>query len=99
MRELLEAALGVAQRGGASYTEIRAVEREHERIQLKNGHVDSTGADASAGVGVRVLADGAWGFAASAYLDAAHLEAAVRLAIDIARASAAVNGPGLRLPS
>ena len=98
MRELLEAALDVAQRGGASYTEIRAVEREHERIQLKNGHVDSAGADASTGVGVRVLTDGAWGFAATAYLDAAHLEAAVRLAIDIARASAAVNGPGLRLP-
>ncbi len=99
MRELLEAALGAAQRGGATYTEIRALEREHERIQLKNGHMDRADTEISAGVGVRVLVAGAWGFAATAYLDAAHLESAVRLAIDIARASAAVNGAGLRLPS
>lgn len=95
--ELLAEGLGVAKQLGASYTEIRIVEREHERIQIKNGHVDSTGSDQSAGVGVRVLANGAWGFAATPHIDSASITIAVRQAVDIAYASAAVNGGGIRL--
>lgn len=99
MQDLLGDALDTAKRIGASYTEVRIVEREHEHIQLKSGHVDRAGSEVSAGVGVRVLANGAWGFAATAHIDTASIEAAVRQAIEIAQASAAVNGAGIHLPA
>ena len=50
---------------GASYADARVVERESESVTVKDGQVESVDRDADRGVGVRVIVDGSWGFAAS----------------------------------
>lgn len=92
MNDLIDRALDAAQRGGASYADIRLVERETESLTVKNGLLESAASDRSEGFGVRTLVDGAWGFAASARLEPAEIERVTREALAIARASGLVRG-------
>jgi len=86
--ELLEKLLDTAAVEGASYADVRRVSRVSESLGVKNGGVDVASVHQSAGVGIRVLADGAWGFASSSSPRPADLEATVRLAVQLARAAA-----------
>ena len=87
MKELIDRALDAAQRGGADYADVRIVERENESITVKNGALEAANSNASAGFGVRVLVDGAWGFSSSAVLEPTEFERIAREALEIARAS------------
>jgi TldD protein len=91
MKELAEAALNAAQVKGASYADVRLDEHVTQDIVVKNGQLAAVSDDASEGFGVRVIVDGAWGFAGSARLDKAEVEQVVDRAIRIARASARVR--------
>ena len=88
VKELIERALDAAQRGGARYADIRVVERETEGLTVKNGQLEAANSNTSAGFGVRVLVNGAWGFSSSATLDREEAEHITREALEIARASA-----------
>ena len=87
MRELIDLALDGAQRAGAGYADIRLVERSTESLTVKNGDLAEASSDRSAGFGVRVLIDGAWGFAGSSRLERNEVERVTRDAVAIARAS------------
>ncbi len=87
MNDLIELALDAADQAGAEYADIRLVERETESLAVKNGVLGSASSDRSAGFGVRVLLDGAWGFAGSAELEPAEVTRISREALAIARAS------------
>src|SRR5207253_143513 len=88
MKDLADAALNAAQLKGASYADVRLDERIQQDITVKNGQLAAVSDDASEGLGVRVLVDGAWGFAGSARLDKDEVGEVVGRAIRIARASA-----------
>jgi TldD protein len=85
--DAISRALAAAKRGGASYADVRIVRRRTERIATREDHVVSIGASETYGVGVRVVVDGAWGFAASARVDGASAQAAAEGAVAIARAA------------
>jgi len=87
MQELIDLALDTAQRGGAGYADIRLVEQATESLTVKNGTLAEASSNRSAGFGVRVLIDGAWGFAASSRLERDEVERTTREAVAIARAS------------
>jgi len=87
MQELIDLALDGAQRAGAGYADIRLVERSTESLTVKNGDLAEASSDRSAGFGVRVLVDGAWGFAGSSLMERAEVERVTREAVAIARAS------------
>ncbi|MEX0710426.1 MAG: TldD/PmbA family protein [Chloroflexota bacterium] len=87
MQELIDVALDAAQGGGAGYADIRLVERDTESLTVKNGNLASASSDRSAGFGVRVLVDGAWGFAGSSRLERSDVERVTAEALAIARAS------------
>src|SRR2546423_3609987 len=91
MKDLAEAALNAAQVKGAGYADVRLDEHVQQDIIVKNGQLAAVSDDASEGFGVRVLVDGAWGFAGSARLDRTEVEEVVDRAIRIARASARVR--------
>lgn len=91
MKELIERALNVAQLKGASYADVRVVHQTDQTVATKNGAVEAVGQTEDHGFGVRVIANGAWGFAASARLDVAEAERVAALAVSIARASALVK--------
>ncbi|MFN2587601.1 MAG: TldD/PmbA family protein [Actinomycetota bacterium] len=88
MQDLLEAALDAATAAGASYADVRSVEAESESLSVRAGVVEALERSDSAGFGVRVLVDGAWGFAASYELERGAATATARAAAEVARAAA-----------
>lgn len=88
MQELADRALNAAQLGGATYADVRVVESRSQLIEVKNRRPTALQESAGLGLGVRVIVDGAWGFAASASADPAEAERCAALACRIARASA-----------
>ena len=95
MDPLIATALDTARKRGAQYADIRLVSNREQRIVVRNGVVETMTADESVGLGIRALYDGAWGFASSRELTNAAADAAAGQAVQIARASARVNGAGL----
>ena len=85
--DVVSRALASAKRGGASYADVRIVRRRTESIYTREDHVISVGASETYGIGVRVIVDGAWGFAAAARVDGASAQAAAENAVAIARAA------------
>jgi TldD protein len=97
MNELIDLALDAAQSAGAQYADVRITERETESLTVKNGALEAATSNLSAGFGVRVLVDGAWGFAGSAVMTGPEVERVTGEAIDIARASGLASGDPVRL--
>jgi TldD protein len=88
LKESAEFALDVLSGLGATYGDVRVLERREQRIETKNGKVGSVSDSESLGIGIRVVADGAWGFASSDDLGQAGVEQLAKQAIEIAKASA-----------
>ncbi len=91
MKQIANWALNVATMRGASYADVRIVNQRSRALTTKNGKVGSASDAESMGMSVRVLADGAWGFAASENLSRDGVEATAARAVEIARASALVK--------
>jgi len=91
MREYTDRALNTAKVKGAAYADIRIVRRTTQGIAVKNGVVQELELGESHGFGVRVLADGAWGFASSHNLTSDEADRIAALAVTIAKASARAN--------
>src|SRR5947209_18694747 len=91
MKEFTARALDRARDLSASYADIRVVETQRETINVKNGKVEGLSLGEEQGFGVRVLANGAWGFASSSIITNDVLDQVVEQAVRIARASARVR--------
>ena len=87
MREYADAILGLLDRREVSYADVRVIESRERTITTKNGKMGSAAADASLGLGVRVIVNGCWGFAAADDLSRDSLAAVAKRAVEIARAS------------
>src|SRR5438105_10666440 len=97
MKQIAQWAIDTANQRGASYADARLVDERQRALSTKNGKVGHVSESESLGIGVRVIADGAWGFAASDRLDRASVDAAAAQAVAIAKASAQVKFRELRL--
>src|ERR1700691_5771984 len=91
MKYIAEWALNTAALRGASYADARIADDRSRALSTKNGKVGSASDAESFGIGARVIADGAWGFAASDDLSRAAVEATAARAVEIAKASARVK--------
>lgn len=97
MEELRAAVLNKAQALGASYADVRVVERKTESIGVKNGEVESLSTGENAGFGVRVLFGGAWGFACSNRLDSQEALRVTETAVEVAKAAAVTSAQPVKL--
>src|SRR6266567_134357 len=97
MKHVANWGLNIAALRGASYADVRVVAQWSRALTTKNGKVGSASDAESVGMSVRALADGAWGFAASAELGRGAVEATAVAAVAIARASALVKREDVRL--
>ncbi|MFW0859456.1 MAG: TldD/PmbA family protein [Dehalococcoidia bacterium] len=88
MRDLVDSTLDMATVKGATFAEVRVVERRSEALEVKNGAAEVLKYNESHGCGVRVIVDGAWGFASTSRIERGEIEAVTDLAVKIARASA-----------
>jgi TldD protein len=93
MRDLAMRALDTARARGADYADVRIVRFKSEYVSVRNKNVESLTADESLGFGVRVIAGGYWGFAASHRMTMDAADATAAEAVRVARASATVRGP------
>ena len=80
MRQLCESAVEAALQAGAEYADARAVVRRSQSVTTKNGRIENVNDVETEGIGVRVLAGGAWGFACDRRLDAEGAVSAARRA-------------------
>jgi TldD protein len=92
MYDLATAAVEAALTAGARYADARAMESRAETVTARNGAVDGVNRDERAGIGVRALIGGSWGFHAVPDASPAAARAAGEQAARIARASARVAG-------
>lgn len=91
MRAVLEQTLARARRLGATYADIRWVERVEEPVTIRNESVTSVADCRDRGLGLRILAEGGWGFATCPDLREEDLAGAVQEALAMAKASGRVR--------
>ncbi|PJA27515.1 MAG: peptidase C69 [candidate division Zixibacteria bacterium CG_4_9_14_3_um_filter_46_8] len=85
---LAEIALTFATRHGTTYADVRFVQSEYENIEVTNGVPELIDNTFDSGMGIRVIADGAWGFAATADATSEAIRETAIKAVEIAKASA-----------
>ncbi len=96
-RDLARRALDTARSRGATYADVRFVRREVEDVLVKNSHLDTVDRSDTYGFGVRALADGTWGFAASPIMTSAEADRVAALALEVAKASSLTKREDVRL--
>ena len=97
MKHIADWALNLATLRGASYADARVVDERSRAFSTKNGKVGGAADSESFGIGIRVIADGAWGFAASDDLSRGAVETTAAQAVEIAKASARVKQHDIRM--
>lgn len=90
-------ALNAATSAGASYCDVRIGRYLRQSILTREMKVQSISNTESAGVGIRVIANGTWGFAASSDLSNAGIIMAAQQAVAIAKANAIAQTEPVRL--
>jgi TldD protein len=80
--------LEIARLRGATYADVRVMHMRQRNLTTKNGQVGTLGQTESIGLGIRVIANGAWGFASTDQLTREGVAACAAQAVTIAKASA-----------
>ena len=90
--KLANAALERARSLGASFADLHVMQSDSESLFVREEMVQGVRADSTLGCSVRVLVNGAWGFAASTDLSVAGVVRLAESAVAIARAQAGWRG-------
>ncbi|WP_313143553.1 TldD/PmbA family protein [Stenotrophomonas sp.] len=90
-RRLAEVALAAARTAKASYCDVRIGRYLNQSVITREHQVGNVTNRESSGVGVRVIVNGAWGFAATHQQTEAAVRGAVEQATAIARANAGIQ--------
>lgn len=96
-KTLADVALNAATSAGASYCDVRIGRYLNQFISTRDLNVENVVNTESAGVGVRVIANGAYGFAATNDMSPDAVAAASRQAVAIAKANAKLQTEPVRL--
>jgi TldD protein len=96
-KALADTALDAARKAGASYCDVRIGRYLNQYITTRDLNVESVTNTESTGVGVRVIAAGAYGFAATNTLTPDAVAGAARQAVAIARANAKLQSQPVQL--
>ncbi len=97
LRELAAAALQRAAELGAGHADFRAERIIQRRIGLSDGQLETRYEADEAGLGVRVVVDGTWGFGSAADLTPDAAAAAAADAVGVARVAAALAAERIEL--
>jgi TldD protein len=100
---LAQMAVDRARAAKATYADARIVQWQSQRVGVRDERVFSVSSRTDTGIGVRVLVDGAWGFAATDDLSEASVQAATQRALEAAKVGAKlrrdVGAPPIELAS
>jgi len=97
MKQFGKQALDTATAKGASYADVRVMDVRQRYLSTKNGETAQVRESESQGLGVRVIVDGAWGFASTDDMSRQGIDATAARAVEIARASALAKKQDVQL--
>ncbi len=96
MRELIEDILAQARKRGVDFADLRVTNGESTSISVEDGKADKIRSGASSGAGLRVLVNGAWGFAPTNLVTRDELMRCLDDAVAMAKAASGhVTEPGM----
>lgn len=96
-KELVNLVLDYLKTLNVFYGDVRLVRIQEETVHQENGKVKLVKQEESLGIGIRVIKNGAWGFAATGILNKDEILKTARLACEIAEASAKLKKEDVRL--
>lgn len=96
-KRLADAALNAAKAGGASYCDVRVGRYLRQFVITREDKVQNVVNTESSGVGIRVIANGTWGFAATSDLSPDAVAKAAKQAIAIAKANSRLQSEPVQL--
>jgi len=100
MKDLCMEAINTAFSLGVDYADIRIINQRDQSILMLDLSPKQINDEEIIGFGVRVLKNGAWGFAASSYVNKESINSVVREALQLANASSKIKeGKGVVLAS
>jgi TldD protein len=89
-KQLADAALNAAKSGGATYADVRIGRYLNQFIITRENRVQNIANAESFGVGIRVIANGSWGFAATNDVTAAGVARTAMRAVAVAKANSKI---------
>jgi TldD protein len=96
-KQLADVALNAARSKGATYADVRIGRYRNQFIVTREDKVLNTVDTESYGIGIRVIAGGSWGFAATDRLDNDGIARAAEMAVSIARENARLQKEPVKL--
>ena len=97
MQNWANLALDTATVRGASFADARVMDIRQRDLSTKNGEIGNLSESESLGLGIRVMAQGCWGFASTDQLTSEGVQACAARAVNIARASALAKKHDVKL--
>jgi TldD protein len=96
-KEFADVALNAAKARGATYADVRIGRYLNQFIATREKRVQGVANTESFGIGVRVIANGCWGFAATNNVTKDAIAKAAEQAVAVAKANAKIQGEAVRL--
>ncbi|RYG21811.1 MAG: TldD/PmbA family protein [Chitinophagaceae bacterium] len=96
-KQMADVALNAAKSKGASYADVRIGRYLNQVVATRDARVENVANSESYGMGVRVLANGSWGFAATNNMDNDSIAKAAELAVAIAKGNSKLMSEPVQL--
>lgn len=96
-KRMADVALNAAKGKGATYTDVRIGRYLRQVVATRESRVDNIANGESYGIGIRVIAAGSWGFAATDKLDDANIAKTAELAVAIAKGNSKIMTEPVKL--
>lgn len=96
-KELSDVAMTAAKSKGATYTDVRIGRYLNQFVATREKQVQGVANTESYGVGIRVIANGCWGFAATNIVTKEAIAKAAEQAVAVAKANAKIQGEAVKL--
>ncbi|MBK0377697.1 TldD/PmbA family protein [Mucilaginibacter segetis] len=96
-KELADAGLNAAKADGASYADVRIGRYLNQFVITRENRVLNVANTESYGVGIRVIANGCWGFAATNEVTKEGIAKTAKRAVAVAKANAKIGGAPVQL--
>jgi TldD protein len=96
-KRMSDVALNAARAKGATYTDVRLGRYLNEFVVTRDKNIENIVDTESYGMGIRVIANGCWGFAATDKLDNDSIARAAELAVAIAKENSRIQAEPVQL--
>ena len=96
-KKMADVALNAAKSNGATYADVRIGRYLNQIVATREKQVQGIANTESYGVGIRVLANGSWGFAATNIVTAEEIAKTAQKAVAVAKANAKIQGTPVQL--